>query len=223
MKQHNKDTTKTTTKQQQQQHKKNKKSPTTTTTTRTTKEPDYVMLLMSTARSTSFRYPEVVHNHFLYCHAVDDHNGKRHSPISLEVVWATKRWPNRVFAFLVSITEVNCYLAESYFTSRKSNSMLDFRKSLSCQLIENEYFDQEAESQLRRSSRIQEGIGHGLMSLPPYRFFLGGRMVPSDSKYPPKKCNFCRREVRTYCKCTPGIHICSHCFADHIQEADNPL
>ena len=115
MKQHNKDTTKTTTKQQQQQHKKNQKSPTTTTTTRTTKEPDYVMSLMSTygtnnrdngketrrnwkvggeARTTSFRYPEVVHNHFLYRHAVDDHNGKRHSTISLEVIWATKRWPN---------------------------------------------------------------------------------------------------------------------------------
>ena len=156
------------------------------------KEPDYVMSLMSTygtnnrdngketrrswkvggeARSTSFRYPEVVHNHFLYRHAVDDHNGKRHSPISLEVVWATKRWPNRVFAFLMSITEVNCYLAESYFTSRKSNSMLDFRKSLAHQLIENDYFDQEAESQRRRSTRIQEGIGHGLMSLPPFKNF----------------------------------------------------
>ena len=106
--------------------------------------------------------------------AVDDHNGKQHSPISLEVVWATKRWPNRVFAFLMSITEVNCYLAESYFTSRKSNSMLDFRKSLSHQLIENDYFDQEAESQGCRSTRIQEGIGHRLMSLPPYKTFLGG-------------------------------------------------
>ena len=157
------------------------------------KEPDYVMSLMSTygtnnrdngketrrnwkvggeARSTLFRYPEAVHNHFLYRHAVDAHNGKRHSPISLEVVWATKRWPNRVFAFLMSVTEVNCYLAESYFTSRKSNSMLDFQKSLSHQLIENEYFDQEAESQHRRSTRIQEGIEHRLMSLPPYKNVL---------------------------------------------------
>ena len=115
------------------------------------------------------RYPEVVHNHFLYCNAVDDHNGKRHSPISLEVVWATKRWPNQVFAFLLSITEVNCYLAESYFTSRKSNSMLDFRKSLLHQFIENDYFDQGAESQCSRSTRIHEGIGHGLMSLPPFK------------------------------------------------------
>ena len=71
--------------------------------------------------------------------------------------------------------------------------MLDFRKSLSHQLIENDYFDQEAESQRRRSTRIQEGIGHGLMSLPPYKNFLGGRMVPSDSKYPPKKVQFLQK------------------------------
>ena len=49
--------------------------------------------------------------------------------------------------------------------------MLDIRKSLSHQLIENDHFDQEAESQRRRSTRIQERIGHGLMSLPPYKIF----------------------------------------------------
>ena len=148
------------------------------------------------ARSILFRYEEVVHNHFLYCHAVDDHNGKQHSPISLEVVWATYRWPNQVFAFLMSITEVNCYLAESYFTSRKSESMLDFRKSLSHQLIENDYFDHEAESQCHRSTRKQEGIGHGLMSLPHFKKHLGSQMVPSDSKYPPKKRNFAEERCR---------------------------
>ena len=100
------------------------------------KELDYVMSLMSTygtndrdngketqrdwkegptMKSVTFKYPEVIHNHFMFRHAVDDHNGKRHSPISLEVVWATKRWANRVFAFLLSITEVNCFLAQSHF------------------------------------------------------------------------------------------------------------
>ena len=104
------------------------------------KEPDYVMSLMSsygtndrlngkeTRRdwkegsanmSTRFKYPEVIHNHFQYRHAVDDHNAKRHSPISIEVVWATKHWPNRVFCFLLSITEVNCFLAETYVTGQK--------------------------------------------------------------------------------------------------------
>ena len=105
------------------------------------KEPDYVMSLMSTygtnardgykemqhkwndngvTRVESFCYPEVVHNHFQNWHSVDDHNAKRHSPICIEVVWVTIRWLNRVFAFLLWITEVNCFLAKSYFTSRKT-------------------------------------------------------------------------------------------------------
>ena len=79
------------------------------------KEPDYIMSLMSTygtiqcsgkettrewvdgsgnSQKHKFNYPEVVGNHFLYRHSVDDHNNKRHSPISLEVVWAMKYWPN---------------------------------------------------------------------------------------------------------------------------------
>ena len=72
------------------------------------KESDYVMSLMSTygtnewcgwevrrdwkengiKKSTTFQYPEVVDNHFKYRHYVDDHNGKQHIPISMEVVWA---------------------------------------------------------------------------------------------------------------------------------------
>ena len=63
--------------------------------------------------SKRFKYPEVIHNHFQYCHAVDDHNAKWHSPISIEVVWATKRWPNRVFCFLLSITKVNCFFSRN--------------------------------------------------------------------------------------------------------------
>ena len=63
-----------------------------------------------------FKYPEVLHNRFQYHHAVDDHNEKYHSPISIEVLWAAKQWSNRVFCFLLSITDLNCFLAESYFT-----------------------------------------------------------------------------------------------------------
>ena len=91
------------------------------------KEPDYVMSLMSTygtnlqsgketcrewvdsdgtKTATKFNYPDVVGNHFLYQHSVNDHNNKRHSPISLEVVWGTKYWPNHVFAFLLAVTKV---------------------------------------------------------------------------------------------------------------------
>ena len=172
-------------------------------------------------KSVTFKYPEVIHNHFMFRHAVDDHNGKRHSPISLEVVWATKRWANRVFAFLLSITEVNCFLAESHFMDRKSGSMLEFRKQLAYKLIESDYLEKEEAAMCRRSIRIQEGIGHGLLSLPPFKKFVGTKVVTSMSKYPQKKCNYCKREVRTYCRCTPGVHLCSHCLAEHIHDADN--
>ena len=137
-------------------------------------------------RSLTFKYPEVIHNHFMFRHAVDDHNGKRHSPISLEVVWATKRWANRVFAFLLSITKVNCFLAESHFTDQKSGSMMEFRKQLAYELIENDYLEKEDTALRRRSTRIQEGIGHGLLSLPPFKKFVWTKVVPSMSKYPPK-------------------------------------
>ena len=137
------------------------------------KEPDYIMSLMSSygtnnheeGRETTrqwkqngelvikkFKYPDVVNIHFLFRHSVDDHNTKRHSPISLEVVWATKRWPNRVFAFLLGITEVNCFLAEKQFTSRKSESMMDFRKLLAYELIENNFIVQEQSKKLWHSS-----------------------------------------------------------------------
>jgi hypothetical protein len=79
------------------------------------KEPDCVMKLMSTygmnervvgkwkrraykiggqRHKVSFQYPEVVHNHFRYRHVIGDHNSKCHSPISLEVTWATKWSPH---------------------------------------------------------------------------------------------------------------------------------
>jgi hypothetical protein len=108
------------------------------------KEPDYVMQLMSTygtnkrvgelkkrdykvdgeRREKSFQYPEVVYNHYCYRHVIDDHNAKWHSPISLEVTWATKWWPHRVFTFLLGVTEVNVMLASVFFAGFTKTSML---------------------------------------------------------------------------------------------------
>jgi hypothetical protein len=110
------------------------------------KEPNYVMQLMSTygtnermgdlmkrvykdggvLQEKTFQYPEVVHNHFQYHHIIDDHNAKRHSPISLEVIWATKWWPNRVFAFLLGVMEVNVMLTSVTFGGYNKTSMLEF-------------------------------------------------------------------------------------------------
>ena len=190
------------------------------------KEPDYIMSLMSTYgtnqrvdrketlrdwkenginKTTMFKYPEVIDNHFRYHQSIDDHSAKRHSPISLEVVWATKRWPNRMFAFLLSITEVNCWLAECYFTKQKTASMLDFRKKMAFELIKNHYILEEEQKQAddsrnrRRSKRLESERGHGLVSLPPNKKFCDGRMVAAQSRYPQHKCSRCPRNIHTYC------------------------
>ena len=117
------------------------------------KEPEYTMMLMSTygflnedeegatahqwrspngeVTSKQFIYWEPFFNHFHYRHAVDDHNGKRHSPISLEETWGTKWWPNCIFSFLVAVTEVNAKLIMEYFAqdpSKKTSQCLPFDK-----------------------------------------------------------------------------------------------
>ena len=98
------------------------------------KEPDYNMKLMSTygavinnvnyrpnhrtykdesgmTKSTTFYYTQVFANHFLFCHAVDDHNNLHHSVPSIKGTWKTHNWVVRVFSFLLAISEVKAYLA----------------------------------------------------------------------------------------------------------------
>ena len=141
------------------------------------KEPDYVMKVMATYGtnernenhrtrriykdkekkqvSTSFYYPEIMSNHYKFRHAVDDHNAKRHSPICLEYVWATKYWPHRPFSFLLAVTEVNVNLAEAHFVLKtKSRPQLQFRKLLANDLINNPYLVEEnVQQEVRKSKR----------------------------------------------------------------------
>ena len=62
-----------------------------------------------------FKYRQPFGLHFRYRHHVDDHNNKRHTPISIESTWATKFWPDRSFAWYLAVTEVNKALADGHF------------------------------------------------------------------------------------------------------------
>ena len=68
---------------------------------------------------------------------------------------------------------------------RKSGSMMEFRKQLAYELIENDYLEKEEAALHCSATRIQEGIGHGLLSLPPFKKFVGTKVVTSMSKYSP--------------------------------------
>ena len=93
--------------------------------------------------TNDFSVPQVIRNHFLYRHAVNDHNGKRHSPISLEVFWGTKWWLNRVFAFVLAVTEVNVNLAMTYFLGQEVTGQIAFRSKLAHTLIHNRHYNDE--------------------------------------------------------------------------------
>ena len=133
------------------------------------KEPEYTMKLMATYgslthyphekiqnrnvadKSYQFRYTKPFSDHFKYRHLVDDHNNLRHSSPSFEDTWVTHRWPNRVFAFLLAVTEVNLYLWLRFKVWCKSNkgapTLHQFRKQLAFSLIDNKYIMRDEEGQ----------------------------------------------------------------------------
>ena len=79
----------------------------------------------------SFKLQEPFANHYLYCHAVDDHNNHRHKLPSIEDTWGTHRWENRVFGFLIAVSEINSWLAFRYFVWHNNDmELLKFRKNL---------------------------------------------------------------------------------------------
>lgn len=203
------------------------------------KEPNYVSMLMSTygtldrsggkttkrawkdensvRREATFRYPEVQNNHFLYRHYVDDHNSKRMDPISLEETWNTTRWPCCVYSFLLAITEVNVFLCDKNHNGAYHSSYIAFRKQFAKELIFNEYLVPEGESPRRTSARRAHLHTHELLTLPPNKKFRqDGAMVHSDTTYAQRKCA-CGNRVRTYCKCSPGLHRCAECYALHTR------
>jgi len=211
------------------------------------KEPDYVMRMMATGGPLTafescketvrrwidggvevvrrFRYACPFDWHFRYRHAVDDHNNLRHGLPSIEDSWNTMRWENRVFSFIVAITEVNAFLALRYFTFAKGTipgcpTILVFRRRLAWQLVKNPWIANE------EAAGVQE-IGnatHTLLTAPPHAKRYRNRRWDTSSKstWQQFKCSEgCKRRIRTYCACTPGMWLCRECYPVHIATCES--
>ena len=96
---------------------------------------------------------------------------------------------------------------------------MEFQKQLAYELIKNDYLEKEEAALHCRSTRIQDGIGHGLLSLPPYKKFVGMKIVTFMSNPPPPPQMQLLQKGGT--QCTPGVHLCSHCLAEHIHDVNN--
>ena len=206
------------------------------------KEPDYTMKLMATYGSLTchddekdntrrvgdqvlrFKYTKPFSDHFQYRHAVDDHNNLRHSSPSLEETWVTCRWTNRVFAFILAVTEVNLYLYLRYKFWKKSKSDMptlhQFRKKLAFAFIDNRWIVRDDE-ECRMSSK-RNNSKHELRACPSHaRAFVHGKWdCTAKSKNQQHICKSvgCKTPTRTFCICHPGHWMCKHCFPKHIHQ-----
>lgn len=128
-----------------------------------------------------------------------------------------------MFAFLLSITEVNLFLLHRYFIWDKDNDipLLRFRSRLAKALIYNEHIPTSGFQSPRRSKR-QRCSSHKLFSAPKHaREYVNGKWVCTNADPYQKyicKTDGCTARMRTCCTCTPGRWMCVTCYAKHVTE-----
>ena len=174
----------------------------------------------------TFRYKEPYYNHYRYRHAVDDHNAKRHAPISLEAVIGARKWEIRQFFFLLAVTEVNVKLGLLQTDENDEAGMLRFRRRLAKALINNHWIEEEKKNEEKifyaKGGKRRLIVLHELMTRP---VFTGKyddkkrKFSKTKKKYSVLKCSVCHSETRNYCSCNQAIAICDRCFGIHRFDA----
>jgi hypothetical protein len=137
--------------------------------------------------AATFKYTETFENHFLYRHAVDDHNNRE----------------NRVFAFILAISEVNAWLAFWYFgwtTPKERRTLIQFRRRLAKELIYNPHrVDTSSDGESRASMR-------------------GPHIRKSATARDACKTRGCNKKIKTYSKCMPWHWMCLDCWEEHLRD-----
>jgi hypothetical protein len=172
------------------------------------KEPNYVNKLMSTyggltvdpkefptsrtylndkgeSVTKSFFYKQPFSNHLKYRHSCGDHNNNRHQVPSIEGTWITSRWANRVFSFILVISEVNSFLAFQYFIWKPAGlvnhmTLHQFRQKLALKLIYNDFLKSDEEirkSKRRKKEDKDKFVAHALLTGAPLyaKYYLNGK------------------------------------------------
>jgi hypothetical protein len=185
---------------------------------------DHVTYRLIDGKWESFKYAEYLSPHNGAKHWVDDVNNRRHDPIGLEQVWATKWWPNRQFTFLCSIAEVNAGQARARARKLPAEPTLEFRKKLAFKMLTNKLGDDgrvpKSPVRTRRlSNRVHVHKKRekfcGVWNLYTRNFRV------CKTEYLKRPCSVCRKSTREYCSCTPSQDLCRACFGVHQMEQDD--
>ena len=169
----------------------------------------------------TFKYAEPFSRHNRAKHWVDDVNNRRHDPIALEDIWATKWWPNRQFTFLLSVAEANSIHARARARKEISEPTLAFRKQLAKCMLLNKLGRNGVvpaspiRPRVRRDTeheRKRKQVNEGKWNSTTKRF------NKVKTPYVREKCSNCSATTREYCRCTPQRPLCRGCFALHLEE-----
>jgi hypothetical protein len=168
----------------------------------------------------SFQRPQLFQDYYSARTAVDDHNNLRQGSYSLEYAWQTKHWRHRAFAYILSTTLTNSYLASHVINPKNERSHFDFLKTLSMELISNPLLSEHEEDQVDGMTTRSHQRQHELLRIPNYSSFQTGKWVDTlKTQYPTRHCEQCGQRTRHYCKCSPVTSVCRSCFSDHISQA----
>jgi hypothetical protein len=169
----------------------------------------------------TFQYAEPFSRHNRGKHWVDDVNQRRHQPISLESVWATKWWPNRQFTFILSVAEVNAGMARARARKEPAQPMLEFRRQLAMRMLENKLDERGVAASSPIRPRRASNMVHILKKREKFRGKWDShkrQFKRIKTEYLVRPCSVCRKSTREYCLCAPGADLCRACFGAHLVE-----
>ena len=81
------------------------------------------------------QYAALFNWHFCYPHVIDDQNNLCHVIPSIEDTWIMTQWECQVFAFLLSLAEVNAFMCLQYFLHSDGTTLLSVCHILAWQII----------------------------------------------------------------------------------------
>ena len=178
--------------------------------------------LRTDGRVIAYRRNAVIDQHYQARLAVGLHNSVCQEQCrALEQTWASRKWPVRQLAFVVSAALVNAYFIYVHFCGQDRISFHAFRLMVMVELVEAEKArGKEHSGRLMRPSRSAEGavLEHRLVRLNHYEGATPGKRTAK--KYQQQRCRGrkCNALTRTYCACDRRLLLCFQCFGVHAAE-----
>ena len=113
---------------------------------------------------------------------------------------------------------IRVQVQRNFLRREKDETTIETRKESTHELLHKPYW-KEREKEVRMSDQMMKE-NHELRAVAAHKIFCGSMIVNSQWKYASKQCVKYKSKCRTYCSCSPGIHLCKQCFTLHVSEEE---